>query len=303
MIWKKLGLVYVANGQKDWAISHAYIPTSMMLDEERIRVYVAFLDSHKVGRIGFVDLEAKNPLQILKVSDQPVLDIGQPGTFDDNGVTPICLLKYQDNLYLYYVGWQLGVKVRYFLLMGLAISKDNGESFQRYSQVPILERSDRELFVRSAAYVHREEDYWKMWYIAGDQWINVNGKQVPTYNIRYVESDDGVTWGKQGVVCLELANDDEYGFGRPFVTKEDNLYKMWYSIRTIRRGYRIGYAESLDGQNWLRQDQKVSLDVSKTGWDSQMIHCSCIQKTKYGTYMFYNGNNYGETGFGVAILQ
>ncbi|MBN3992499.1 MAG: glucosyl hydrolase [Nostoc sp. NMS2] len=303
MIWKKLGLVYVANGEKDWAISHAYIPTSMMLDEERIRVYVAFLDSHKVGRIGFVDLEAKNPLQILKVSDKPVLDIGHPGTFDDNGVTPICLLKYQERLYLYYVGWQLGVKVRYFLLMGLAISEDNGESFQRYSQVPILERSDRELFVRSAAYVHREEDYWRMWYVAGDQWINVNGKQVPTYNVRYIESADGITWGKQGVVCLELANDDEYGFGRPFVTKEYNLYKMWYSIRTISMGYRIGYAESLDGQNWLRQDQKVSLDVSKTGWDSQMIHCSCIQKTKYGTYMFYNGNNYGETGFGVAILQ
>jgi hypothetical protein len=303
MIWKKLGLVYVANGEKDWAISHAYIPTSMMLDEERIRVYVAFLDSHKVGRIGFVDLQAKNPLQILKVSDKPVLDIGQPGTFDDNGVTPICLLKYQDHLYLYYVGWQLGVKVRYFLLMGLAISEDNGESFQRHSQVPILERSDRELFVRSAAYVRREKDYWRMWYIAGDQWINVNGKQVPTYNIRYVESDDGITWGKQGVVCLELANNDEYGFGRPFVTKEDNLYKMWYSIRTISRGYRIGYAESLDGQHWLRQDQKVSIDVSETGWDSQMIHCSCIQKTKYGTYMFYNGNNYGETGFGVAILQ
>jgi predicted GH43/DUF377 family glycosyl hydrolase len=303
MNWKKLGLVYVANGQQDWAVSHAYIPTSMMLDEERIRVYVAFLDRQKVGRIGFVDLAASNPLQVLKVSERPVLDIGQPGTFDDNGVTPICLLKYQYKLYLYYVGWQLGVKVRYFLLMGLAISEDGGESFQRYSQVPILERSDRELFVRSAAYVHCEEDIWKMWYIAGDKWVNVNGKQVPTYNVRYLKSTDGVTWGKQGVVCLELANDDEYGFGRPFVTKEDNLYKMWYSIRTISKGYRIGYAESFDGKHWSRQDEKASIDISEAGWDSQMIHCSCIQKTKYGTYMFYNGNNYGETGFGVAILQ
>ncbi|MFW9263340.1 glucosyl hydrolase [Nostoc sp. KVJ20] len=303
MIWKKLGLVYVANGEKDWAISHAYIPTSMMLDEERIRVYVAFLDSHKVGRVGFVDLEARNPLQILQVSDKPVLDIGQPGTFDDNGVTPICLLKYQERLYLYYVGWQLGIKVRYFLLMGLAISEDNGESFQRYSQVPILERSDRELFVRTAAHVHLEDGHWKMWYIAGSKWIDVNGKQVPSYNMRYLESKNQTDWEKQGTVCLDLANEDEYGFGRPFVIKEDGQYKMWYSIRYISKGYRLGYAESQDGKTWLRKDQQVGIDVSDSGWDSQMISMACIQKTKYGTYMFYNGNNYGETGFGVAILQ
>lgn len=303
MIWKKLGLVYVANGEKDWAISHAYIPTSMMLDEERIRVYVAFLDRHKVGRIGFVDVEASNPLQVIRVSAKPVLDIGQPGTFDDNGVTPICLLKYQDRVCLYYVGWQLGVKVRYFLLMGLAISKDNGESFQRYSQVPILERSDRELFVRTAAHVHIENNQWKMWYIAGSKWIDVNGKQVPTYNMRYQASSSGTDWEKQGSVCLDLTNEDEYGFGRPFVVKENGQYKMWYSIRYISKSYRLGYAESLDGKIWVRKDQQVGIDVSDSGWDSEMVSMACIQKTKYGTYMFYNGNNYGETGFGVAILQ
>lgn len=302
-MWKKLGLIYVANGKQDWATSHAYIPTSLMLDEERIRVYVAFLDSHKVGRIGFVDIDASNPLHILKISNQPVLDIGQAGAFDDNGVTPICILKYLDKLYLYYVGWQLGVKVRYYLFMGLAISEDGGDSFQRYWRVPILERSNEELFVRTAAHVHFKDNKWKMWYIAGDRWIDVHGKQVPTYNMRYLESSDGIHWGKQGIVCLELANNDEYGFGRPFVIEEGGLYKMWYSIRTIGKGYRMGYAESLDGKNWMRKDDELGIDVSASGWDSQTISMACIQKTKYGTYMFYNGNNYGETGFGVAVLH
>jgi hypothetical protein len=296
MTWKKLGLVYVANGEQKWAISHAYIPTSMMLDEERIRVYVAFLDDRKVGRIGFVDVAANNPLQILQVSQRPVLDIGEPGAFDDNGVTPICLLKN-------YVGWQLGVQIRYTLLTGLAISEDGGESFQRYSRVPILDRSDRELFVRSAACLIYEYPLWRMWYIAGDSWIAVNDRQVPTYNVRYLESFNGTNWGDEGTICVELDKDDEYGFGRPFVLKDNNLYKMWYSIRTHSKGYRIGYAESHDGKSWLRKDNEVGIDISEEGWDSQMIHCSCIQKTKYGTYMFYNGNNYGETGFGVAIKQ
>ncbi|MFN6465186.1 MAG: hypothetical protein RMZ41_025660 [Nostoc sp. DedVER02] len=303
MIWKKLGLVYVANGKQDWAVSHASIPTTMMLDESQIRIYVAFSDQNKVGRVGFVDIAASNPLHILKVSEKPVLDIGEPGTFDDNGVTPISILKYANKLYLYYVGWQLGVKVRYFLLMGLAISEDNGNTFKSYSRVPILERSNNELFVRTAAHVHLDNNKWRMWYVAGDKWIDINNKKVPTYNMRYLESKDGVNWGKSGTVCLDIANEDEYGFGRPFVIRENGIYRMWYSIRTISKGYRLGYAESTNGLNWIRKDKQVGIDISENGWDSQMICYSCIQKTKYGTYMFYNGNNYGETGFGVAVLQ
>ena len=283
MIWKKLGLVYVANGEYPWAKSHAYIPTSIMLDELKIRVYVAFLDKDKVGRIGFVDIDASNPLRILKVSEKPVLDIGLPGTFDDNGVTPICIVKSGKKLYLYYVGWQLGLKVRYFLFAGLAISNDYGESFQRYSQVPILDRSDRELFTRSAAWVRQEDNGWKMWYVVGQKWISVNNKQVPTYNVRYLESADGLSWGKQGTVCLELANENEYGFGRPFVIQENGIYKIWYSIRTISKGYRLGYGESSDGLIWTRKDDQVGIDVSASGWDSEMICFACIQQTKYGT--------------------
>jgi hypothetical protein len=301
--WKKLGRVYVAAGHQDWAQSHAFIPTSMMLDHDRIRVYAAFLDHQKVGRIGYVDLNAKNPLEVLKISDRPVLDIGQAGAFDDNGVSPLCIIEYRNQLRLYYVGWQLGVQARYFLFTGLALSEDGGESFQRWSRTPVLERSDKEFFLRSAAHVHLENGRWKAWYVAGNNWLDLDGKQIPTYNIRYLESGDGIGWGPQGEVCLDFANDDEFGFGRPYVSRENESYRMWYSIRTISKGYRIGYAESGDGRHWLRKDQEAGIDVSGCGWDSQMVCFACIQKTRYGTYMFYNGNNYGESGFGAALLE
>jgi predicted GH43/DUF377 family glycosyl hydrolase len=303
VIWKKLGLVYCADGERDWAQSHAYVPTSVMLSEDCIRVYVAFLDRAKVGRVGYVDLDARAPVRVLRVSNSPVLDVGEPGAFDDSGVTPISILHHQGKLYLYYMGWQLGVKVRYFLFTGLAVSRDGGESLERYSRVPIVGRNDEEPFIRSAAHVHWENGTWKMWYVAGDRWIHAHGKQVPKYNIRSLESNDGISWGKKGTVCVDTAGEDEFGLGRPFVIKEDGHYKMWYSIRTLSRGYRLGYAESRDGRNWLRKDGEVGIDVSESGWDSQMICFACLQKTKYGTYMFYNGNNYGESGFGVAVLS
>src|SRR5262245_51920260 len=123
-MWQKLGLVYVAHGEQPWAASHAFIPTAHLLDEERIRVYVAFLDREKIGRLGFVDVAARDPRRVLRVSAQPALDVGRAGTFDDNGITPVCVLEHNGRLYLYYVGWQLGVRVRYYLFVGLAVSTD-----------------------------------------------------------------------------------------------------------------------------------------------------------------------------------
>ena len=302
-MWQKLGLVYTAAGEQPWAQSYAFVPTALMLDKERIRIYVAFVDRERVGRVGFVEVEARDPSQVLRVSEKPALDVGLPGAFDEQGATPMCIVEDDGQLLMYYTGWQLGTKVRYYLFTGLAVSYDGGESFQRCSQVPILDRSDGELFVRTAVHVMRDEGKWKMWYIAGDKWINVHGKQLPTYNMRYLESDDLTCWGKTGRVVLDLASPDEFGFGRPFILKEDSLYKMWYSIRTISKGYRLGYAESPDGLNWERKDEEVGIDISGSGWDSEMVCYSCIQPTNYGTYMFYNGNNYGETGFGVALLK
>lgn len=301
MRWDKLDLVYEANGEQPWAQSHAFLPTPFVRDQRTIRVYAAFLDKEKIGRIGYVDVDARDPRRVLAVSPRPVLDVGAPGTFDDNGVTPVCVLEDGGKKLLYYVGWQLGVRVRYYLFVGLAISEDGGETFHRYSQTPVLDRSNGELFVRTAAHVLVEDGVWKMWYIGGSDWIEVGGKRVPSYTLRYLESPDGRTWGQSGRVCLQFASKDEYGFGRPFVLWQGGTYRMWYSIRTISKGYRLGYAESPDGLSWRRMDDKVGIDVSASGWDSEMMCFGAVVNVHGSTYLFYNGNNYGQTGFGVAV--
>jgi hypothetical protein len=301
--WRRLGLVFAPTGEQPWARTHAYIPTCLQLDEERIRVYCAFLDQSRVGRVGFVDVSAADPRRVLVVSQSPCLDVGEAGAFDDNGVSPVCIVASGSKLLLYYVGWQLGVRVRYHLLTGLAMSNDGGATFDRVTRVPVLERSDNELFVRSAPHVMRDGDRWRMWYIAGSRWIRVSDREVPTYDVRYLESEDGLHWPAEGRVCFAPRPPDEFGFGRPFVSLEGSRYRMWYSIRSHSKGYRLGYAESADGLEWQRLDDAVGLDVSASGWDSEMIGMACIHTSRYGTYLFYNGNHYGETGFGVARLE
>lgn len=303
MRWRKLGLVYVATGETDWAKTHAFVPTAIRLPSGGVRVYAAFLDERQVGRIGFVDVDAENPRRILQVSKRPALDIGEPGTFDDHGVTPLSVLDCQGKRYLYYAGWQLGVQVRYYLFTGLAVSDDGGTTFRRYARVPLLDRSDDELFARTGAYVMADGPVWKMWYVGGSAWIDVQGKQCPTYAMKYLESGDGVRWGPKGAPCLDPADDDEIGFGRPCVLREKGLYKMWYSIRSKSKGYRLGYGESHDGRQWLRKDGEVGIGVSERGWDSEMVCFASLVTANNRTYLFYNGSHCGETGFGVAVLD
>jgi hypothetical protein len=305
VIWRKLGVVYKPDGTKDWAVSHASLPTPLELATGDIRLYLSFRDKNGIGRVGYVDVSAHDPVKILTISEQPVLDVGLRGTFDENGVVPTCVVDASTNTkYLYYVGFELGRKIRYRLLTGLAVSHDGGETFQRLRQTPILERSEEELYFRCGPFVLKDGNLFKMWYVAGSSWTVVAGKEMPVYELKYLESVDGICWGSTGKTCLHLCDPDEHGFGRPFVVKENGLYKLFYSIR--RRSlaaYRLGYAHSTDGINWQRRDHELGLDVSQEGWDSEAIMYSAVIKVRDRTYMFYNGNNFGETGFGVALLE
>ncbi len=305
MRWIKRGCIYRPDGNLSWARSHASGPTPVLMNEDIIRVYISCRDHLNVGRVGYVDLDASCPEKIVNVGEAPVLDIGSPGTFDEDGVMATSVVEMPDGvLYMYYVGFELGHKVRYRLLSGLAISTDGGYTFSRVSRTPVLERSNDELYFRCGPFVRLEKGIFRLWYVAGSDWTEVGGKMVPVYEIKYLESNDGMTWGQTGVTCIRIENDDEHGLGRPYVVKEGELYKLFYSIRRRSLGaYRVGYAESLDGINWKRQDNELGVDVSTSGWDSESI-CYCAPlRVREKLYLFYNGNNFGETGFGWALLD
>ena len=148
-----------------------------------------------------------------------------------------------------------------------------------------------------------DEGIWKMWYVGGGSWTELGGKMVPVYRVKYLESEDGLNWRGDGTVCIDFENESEHGFGRPFVIKRNGSYEMFYSIRTKTKGYRLGYARSENGRSWTRSDEEVGMDVSPNGWDSHAVCYSSLVRVRERTYMFYNGNNFGETGVGYALLQ
>ena len=302
MPWRKLGLIYKPRGDLWWARSHAMLPTADVLGD-RIRVYFASLDDSLFGRIGYVELDADDPRRILHEGQEPVLDTGELGAFDDSGVNPSCIINVADMKYLYYIGWQRCERVPYMLFGGLAVSHDKGSSFEKQSRTPILDRTHDEPFSRSAPFVLASEGQWQMWYWSCLEWAAGDHEIHYKTVIRHATSEDGVSWTPHSHVCVEPDFIDEYAVGRPWVIRDNLLFRMWYSIRSHKHLYTIGYAESRDGERWTREDGEVGISKSEEGWDSEMVCFPCVVDVGGKRYMFYNGNQYGLTGFGCAIYE
>jgi hypothetical protein len=265
---------------------------------------VGFCDDRTVGRVGYVDVLLEDPSRVVKVSDVPVLDIGPPGAFDDHGVVPTCVLPVGDELRLYYTGYRLGTaEAPYSQLLGLAISRDGGESFARYSDGPVLPATDAETTTRASAHVAATRDGFEMLYSGGSGWTERDGRRLPIYNVRRLESPDGLEWGPEGRVCVDFADDDEHAIARPWpVAPQGGAQRMLYSYRAVSHDYRIGLAVA-DGESWERRDTDAGISVSASGWDSEAVaYAACVERAG-SDLLLHCGNGRGRTGFGYAELE
>jgi len=302
MRWAKRGLVYGPAGDSWWAQAWALQPTPLVRADGTIRVFAGFRTLEGVSRVGFVDVSAEDPSRVLRVSREPALDVGRPGAFDENGVVPCAVVERGGELHLYYAGYQLGRQVKFYVFSGLAVSRDGGETFRRHSEAPVCDRRDGELFFRVIHSIMPEGGRWRVWYGGGDTYEGEGGRQLPSYNIRYAESADGLRLGDDYAVCVDTEG-DEYRVGRPYVVRDGGLYRMFFSAGTEATGYRLAYAESRDGVAWERKDSEVGIDVSAEGWDSRMQAYPAVVGHGGRTFLFYNGNEYGREGFGYAELE
>ncbi|RYC30014.1 hypothetical protein D3273_20995 [Lichenibacterium minor] len=300
MGWVKKGRIFNPDGSGDWMHNSVLTPTPLLLGDETIRIYASFRDREGRGRIGFLDLDARDPSRILSVGRVPVLDLGRPGCFDDNGMLLGDIVRVGDQVYMYYVGFQITRQVKFLAFSGLAISVDGGKSFERVSSAPVMDRVDNGLFIRAIHTVLAEGDVFRIWYAAGNGWRTIDGVDYPEYDIRYTESPDGRHFpdacGRPVLGC----GPGEYRIGRPRVRKVDGGYEMRFTFDTLDKQYTTGKAYSTDGLSWTRSDE-VDVPRSASGWDSREVSYPCVLDTPHGRYMFYGGNGMGRDGFGYAV--
>ena len=306
MYWKKKGHIFTVNGQFEWMNSHAQVPTVLDLGET-LRIFFSTRKTLTESKIGWLDVEASNPSVIKYLHNSPVLDNGLPGCFDEHGTMPSSIiLTNKNDFYLFYSGWSQRITVPYSNLAGVAKSHD-GKVFTRIGDGPVFSLNLTEPYSATSPFIFYENDKYYAFYCSGNGWHKVNDKFEHTYDIKLATSFDGVEWNQKGVVCINSSFPYE-AITRPTILKLNNIYHMWFCYRgseDFRGGsnsYRIGYAFSENLIEWNRNDALSGIDVSLDGWDSEMVAYPYVIKTKFGVYMFYNGNGFGKSGFGYAKL-
>jgi len=297
--WRRLGRLALDTSRAEWAATHAALPVIESLGDDRFALYLSLRDREGRARIGRSVLTMSDTPRLEPLDRDPILDLGPLGAFDDSGVTTSCLVTAGRDRFLYYTGWSQGVTVPFYLAASVAISQDGGP-FERVSLAPLLERSAVDPFLTASPFVLVGHGRWRMWYVSATEWRTTETRPRHYYHIRYAESADGLTWQRDGRVCVDYETDDEHAFARPWVVRDEDQYRMWFSVRGER--YRIALAESSDGVTWTRHD-RLGLTAGADEWESDMVEYPCVFDWNDRRFMLYNGNDYGRSGVGLAVLD
>ena len=312
--WEKKGQILSLSQDNipKWMNSYAQNPAAVLFDDF-VRVYFntrpETTGEDYVSYPAYVDLDRNNPANIVKIAKEPVLSLGGPGCFDQFGCMSGNIIRNGNELWMYYVGWVRSVAVPYNWAIGLAVSSDNGDHFDRMFEGPIIGAQFNEPFLQNGQYVVKEApNKWYMWYSTGKVWIEYDCKMESVYVIVYAHSEDGIHWQRTGESIIPFAFENETQT-TPTVFKWNEKYHMIFSsrhsidFRNAERGYRLGYAWSEDLKTWHRDDSKVGIGTSDSGWDSEMICYPHVVEIDSKFYLFYCGNHFGRDGFGYAIFD
>ena len=313
--WRKLGKVFTPQDVygRSWLKEFAQAPATLVFDDF-VRVYFscrppADANGQYVSYSAYVDLDRNDLFKVLRVAEQPILNLGGLGEFDEFGTYPVSVIRHGDEVRAYYAGWTRCESVPFNCAIGVATSLDDGTTFTKLGNGPVLSYSPDEPYVLSGPKIRRFDGTWYLWYIAGRKWKVVAGRPEPVYKIRMATSADGLKWKKLSRDVIESRIEEDEAQASPDVFHANGKYHMFFcyrhssDFRGKEKGYRIGFASSTNLVDWVRDDAKAGIDVSQEGWDAEMISYPHVFGVDGKTYLAYLGDQVGRYGFGLAVLE
>lgn len=313
--WEKLGKIFTPQlvPDREWLKEFAQAPATLVFDKF-VRVYFSCRplpdpNGQYVSYSSYVDFDRNDLSKVVNIATSPILKLGNVGTFDEFGTYPVSVIRNGTAVLAYYGGWTRCESIPFTVSIGAAISHDNGATFTKLGEGPLLTSDINDPFVLSGPKIRKFNDKWYLWYVAGTKWQEFDGRAEAVYKIRMATSADGLNWQRNGVNLIEDILEEDECQASPDVFCYANKYHMFFcykyglNFRKNDRGYRIGYAESVDLTNWVRDDRKAGLDISDQGWDDQSVAYPHVFEVDGQVYMLYLGNEVGKFGFGLARME
>lgn len=313
--WKKIGRVlHPAQFNEIWWINDFIQSPAVLVLHDRIRMYFCSRNKpDEKGRycsyIGFADLDLTNPTNVLAISEEPVIALGETGTFDEFGTYPVSAIRFNNEIRLYYGGITRCATVPFNAAIGCAISTDNGFIFHKTGPGPVISYSPDEPFVVGSPKVKIFNGKWYVWYASGRAWRSNEEGIQPVYKIRGAVSEDGINWTKIGRNLLadvleedecQASGDVNYANGRYHMLFS---YRYNYGFKNPGRGYRTGYAWSEDLLHWNRIENHAGLVTSDAPYENDSVSYPNLFLHQNEYYAIYQCNGMGKEGVALAKLE
>lgn len=315
MKWEKLGKIFDPSEHvlSEGCSLFAKSPQALVFDSF-VRVFFCSQKKTSNGKYlscpQYVDFN-KCFDKILGLSRGVVVELGKSGEFDEHGIFPLNVLRHEGKIFAYTSGWSRRTSVSIDMSIGLAISEDDGVSFEKYGGGgPVMAATHNEPFLVGDPFVKYWNGSFHMWYIFGVKWTRPtpSADAERFYKIAHAKSTDGINWIRDGrtIIADKLPNECQ---ALPTVFHAGERYHMYFCYRNAydfrnnkRNSYRLGYAFSDDLISWHRNDAISGIDVTDGGWDSDMMCYPNAFECAGDIYLLYNGNEFGKYGFGIAKL-
>lgn len=250
-------------------------------------------------------------VQFEPVEDNPVLAIGEDGTWDDTSIRFPKVLFHEGQYHMFYTSYHSLSEPQ---AIGYAVSED-GVNWERVGDGPVFEASDGSGFdsfsISSAVPFVEEDGTWVLYYNGTDQpgappfGTGIGRATAPTPTGPWTRLDEPI------LVTGSLRRWDGAFIFPDAVLQTDEGYVMYFSGNGTGKGM-VGMATSPDGLNWTKYNDSETTDrpfdesdpvllTSEDGWDSQVSWGAGVRQTEHGWEMVYTGGVTDSNGFKSAL--
>jgi hypothetical protein len=300
-VWRKIGRIFEpASGLHPKLLSHAANPLAVHVEGGLYRVYYSGRDGSSRSSVGSFDFDMR-ARRIVAINQRPEFEHGPCGSFYADGVSIGCIYHpKRRGPCILFMGWQNPPGSHWRGDIGrLRLGRDRRLTLD--ADTPFIGATTHDPISLSYPAVIESDGGYLMWYGSTIKWDAGNGEML--HVIRGARSTDGESWVRAPELDLPFEVGIAQAFSRPAVVRNvDGSLDMWFSYRSgTGTPYRIGRACSADGTGWELRLAESGIDVSESGWDSEMIEYPHVFHSGGERFLLYNGNGYGKTGIGLAV--
>lgn len=294
MVWRKIDWVALPRDRDMWWKSHAAFPTVTGTDGNQAVVLVSTRNRAQRSSCAFMSIIlGDGDVTLIDYSRTPLLEPGDPGHFDCDGVNVTFASGPIDDVTVWYHGWMLLRDGGWINSIGTARG-DLKSGFIRTSPSPVFDRSPDDPTSLGYPFWYRVAGHNCLFYCSYEQFGNPTRGDTYSYRVRL--ADESLQARGNSLLCHE---EGMMAQSRPSVVEYHGDYLMFVAVKGS--AYHIRCARSSDGLKWEWADSKWWLtpagsenEINEVAYPYVFLHHDRLT-------MFYNGDSHGKTGFGVAV--